>query len=229
MNAASSRATASARPDDRTHQDRRPARRRCRRRAAGAGRSRPRNERMGADKIECNACPVLCQISRRQDRRLRPLRQPRRRAGAGRSGACCCGARWPARRRAGALRRRAARRRPPPSSTGDLLPADEVFVTGVGSVDHLPRLQARALHRRVAGRRRRHGHRRHRRHLQLLQPEGEDRHRPLARPRAGQRALQGRGGRPRHARPNTARRCCRSAACTTSPAAARRKAASPSR
>jgi 6-hydroxynicotinate reductase len=26
-------------------------------------RSRPRNERMGADKIECNACPVLCQIS----------------------------------------------------------------------------------------------------------------------------------------------------------------------
>ncbi len=26
-------------------------------------RSRPRNERMAADKIECNACPVLCQIS----------------------------------------------------------------------------------------------------------------------------------------------------------------------
>jgi hypothetical protein len=26
-------------------------------------RSRPRNERMGANKIECNACPVLCQIS----------------------------------------------------------------------------------------------------------------------------------------------------------------------
>ncbi|HEY6353224.1 MAG TPA: 6-hydroxynicotinate reductase, partial [Burkholderiaceae bacterium] len=25
-------------------------------------RSRPRNERMGANKIECNACPVLCQI-----------------------------------------------------------------------------------------------------------------------------------------------------------------------
>ena len=33
-------------------------------------RSRPRNERMAGDKIECNACPVLCQIS------------------AGRSGAC---------------------------------------------------------------------------------------------------------------------------------------------
>src|SRR4029079_6116981 len=26
-------------------------------------RSRPRNERMASDKIECNACPVLCQIS----------------------------------------------------------------------------------------------------------------------------------------------------------------------
>ena len=25
-------------------------------------RSRPRSERMSADKIECNACPVLCQI-----------------------------------------------------------------------------------------------------------------------------------------------------------------------
>ena len=33
-------------------------------------RSRPRNERMASDKIECNACPVLCQIS------------------AGKSGAC---------------------------------------------------------------------------------------------------------------------------------------------
>ena len=26
-------------------------------------RSRPRNERMASSKIECNACPVLCQIS----------------------------------------------------------------------------------------------------------------------------------------------------------------------
>src|SRR5690606_10105658 len=25
--------------------------------------ARPRNERMAADKIECNACPVLCQIA----------------------------------------------------------------------------------------------------------------------------------------------------------------------
>ncbi|HLL19970.1 MAG TPA: 6-hydroxynicotinate reductase, partial [Rubrivivax sp.] len=28
------------------------------------GRAAPRNERMAADKVECNACPVLCQISR---------------------------------------------------------------------------------------------------------------------------------------------------------------------
>ena len=30
---------------------------------AAPGRSPPRNERMAADKVECNACPVLCQIS----------------------------------------------------------------------------------------------------------------------------------------------------------------------
>jgi hypothetical protein len=29
----------------------------------GLDRSRPRNERMASDKVECNACPVLCQIS----------------------------------------------------------------------------------------------------------------------------------------------------------------------
>ena len=27
------------------------------------GRAPPRSERMASDKIECNACPVLCQIS----------------------------------------------------------------------------------------------------------------------------------------------------------------------
>ena len=26
-------------------------------------RTKPRNERMAGDKVECNACPVLCQIS----------------------------------------------------------------------------------------------------------------------------------------------------------------------
>jgi hypothetical protein len=31
--------------------------------AADPWRARPRSERMAADKVECNACPVLCQIS----------------------------------------------------------------------------------------------------------------------------------------------------------------------
>ena len=62
---------------------------------------------------------------------------------------------------------------------------------------HLSRLQAGALHRRLEARRRRHGDRRHRRHLQLLQLQGEDRHRPLSRPRAGDGAASRRGGRPR--------------------------------
>ena len=30
----------------------------------GLERARPRNERMASDKVECNACPVLCQIGR---------------------------------------------------------------------------------------------------------------------------------------------------------------------
>ncbi len=32
--------------------------------AAGLDRAPPRNERMAGEKVECNACPVLCQISR---------------------------------------------------------------------------------------------------------------------------------------------------------------------
>ncbi len=44
---------------------------------------------------------------------------------------------------------------------------------------HLPRLQARALHRRLQGAGRGHGRRGHRGHLQLLRLQGEDRHRPL--------------------------------------------------
>ena len=57
-------------------------------------RARPRNERMAADKIECNACPVLCQISAGQDRRLRPLRQPRAARWCASIRWCCCAARW---------------------------------------------------------------------------------------------------------------------------------------
>jgi len=110
-------------------------------------RSRPRNERMAGDKIECNACPVLCQIS------------------DGKSGACDRYA-----NRAGVLVRvdpivllrktlvddggtvvpfaNAAAQAVGTSATagpgahpawdGDLLRADEVFVTGIGSSTTYP-------------------------------------------------------------------------------------------
>ena len=97
-------------------------------------RSRPRNERMAGDKIECNACPVLCQIS------------------AGKVGACDRYANHD-----GTLVRVdpvvLLRRSLAESSTpvvpfagaaesadwsGDLLLADEVFVTGVGSSTTYP-------------------------------------------------------------------------------------------
>jgi hypothetical protein len=105
------------------------------------GRAPPRNERMSAAKVECNACPVLCQISE------------------GRTGACDRYA-----NRAGVLvrvdpvvllRRALASDSPAlvpfarpaaepqaegadPSWRGDLLHADEVFVTGVGSSTTYP-------------------------------------------------------------------------------------------
>ncbi len=92
----------------------------------------PRNERMGADKVECNACPVLCQISRGKagacDRyanadgvlvRVDPVLLLRR-AGAGDGAAVvpfvADGHDW----------------------TGDLLPGTDVFVTGVGSSTTYP-------------------------------------------------------------------------------------------
>jgi hypothetical protein len=105
--------------------------------------ARPRNERMNSEKIECNACPVLCQIS------------------DGRTGACDRYA-----NRGGTLVRvdpvlllrrtlpqsdakvvafagrvapaDAAEEVPPASWSGDLLLADEVFVTGVGSSTTYP-------------------------------------------------------------------------------------------
>src|SRR5438105_3749224 len=106
-------------------------------------RSRPRNERMASDKIECNACPVLCQISE------------------GKSGACDRYA-----NHQGTLIRvdpvlllkrtlqasdavlvpfvdrpaPEAADTPPvaPDWSGDLLHSDEVFVTGVGSSTTYP-------------------------------------------------------------------------------------------
>jgi 6-hydroxynicotinate reductase len=103
-------------------------------------RSRPRNERMAGDKIECNACPVLCQISAGKvgacDRyanqdgtlvRVDPVVLLRRTldesagavvpfATAAQVGAAAAPADW----------------------NGDLLLADEVFVTGVGSSTTYP-------------------------------------------------------------------------------------------
>src|SRR3546814_7234937 len=67
--------------------------------------------------------------------------------------------------------------RPPPRSTrtDTLFPYTTLFRS---------RLQARALHRVIGDRRRRHGDCRDRRDLQLLRRQGEDRHRPASRPRA---------------------------------------------
>ena len=79
----------------------------------------------------------------------------------------------------------------------------------------LSRLQAGAVHRLVEARRRRHGHGRDRGHLQLLRRQGEDRHRPPSRPRAGGGARQAARRSATSPRPSTARRCCRWAACTT--------------
>ena len=100
----------------------------------------PRNDRMSVTKVECNACPVLCQIS------------------DGRTGACDRYA-----NREGVLvrvdpvvllRRELAADAPAlvpflragpdatpgdaPAWSGDLLHADEVFVTGVGSSTTYP-------------------------------------------------------------------------------------------
>ena len=109
----------------------------------GFGKAPLRNERMSAAKVECNACPVLCQIS------------------DGRTGACDRYA-----NREGVLvrvdpvvllRRQLASDAPAlvafdrtavaedgkaqessPDWDGDLLHADEVFVTGVGSSTTYP-------------------------------------------------------------------------------------------
>jgi hypothetical protein len=107
--------------------------------ALGLDRQRPRNERMSSAKVECNACPVLCQISE------------------GRAGACDRYA-----NQGGTLvrldpvvvLRRTVEsieaavvpfvgRGPHPSDespvwSGDLLLRDEVFVTGVGSSTTYP-------------------------------------------------------------------------------------------
>ncbi|WP_372657751.1 6-hydroxynicotinate reductase [Hydrogenophaga sp.] len=110
--------------------------------------ARPRSERMNSDKIECNACPVLCQISdgrsgacdryansggtlvrvdpvlllRRTLGRDEPVLVPF--AGAG--------------DQAGISDAGGASEAAPAAWSGDLLLADEVFVTGVGSSTTYP-------------------------------------------------------------------------------------------
>ena len=99
--------------------------------------SRPRSERMAADKIECNACPVLCQISECKagacDRyanqagvlvRLDPVLILER----GRAGNAAAPD-------AAAVPFLDA---PADPGTGGLLHAPEVFVTGVGSSTTYP-------------------------------------------------------------------------------------------
>jgi hypothetical protein len=95
-------------------------------------RAAPRNERMASDKIECNACPVLCQISR------------------GKAGACDRYA-----NEAGVLVRvdpvvllRRTLAEPDAALVpfvpaegewnGEVLPGEEVFVTGIGSSTTYP-------------------------------------------------------------------------------------------
>jgi 6-hydroxynicotinate reductase len=103
-------------------------------------RSRPRNERMAGDKIECNACPVLCQISVGKvgacDRyanhdgtlvRVDPVVLLRRTLDGG-DGPVIPFVAASAEGEPGA----------PADWNGDLLLADEVFVTGVGSSTTYP-------------------------------------------------------------------------------------------
>lgn len=102
-------------------------------------RARPRNERMAGEKIECNACPVLCQISEGRsgacDRyandsgtlvRVDPVVLLRRTLDAGEDSLIPF-----------AVRPGDEEKFPAPWS-GDLVLADEVFVTGVGSSTTYP-------------------------------------------------------------------------------------------
>ena len=144
---------------------------------------------MADDIVTCDACPVLC--------RIRP----------GKTGACDrYGNVDGAARRASirswsrsAPRPDGSRAVPGGSRTGtaDPLSGAASFVTGIGAGTTYPDYKPAPFIVVERDRRRRHGHGRDRGHLQLLRLQGEDRHRPLSRPRAGAGALQGRAGRPR--------------------------------
>jgi hypothetical protein len=108
-------------------------------------RAPPRNERMAGDKIECNACPVLCQISdgktgacdRYANRggtliRVDPVVLLRRTLLAD------DGAIVPFAPAGPAVGDADSASLPGDAWTGDLLLADEVFVTGIGSSTTYP-------------------------------------------------------------------------------------------
>ena len=114
--------------------------------ASGSGpvvlqRAAPRNERMAADKVECNACPVLCQISRGKsgacDRyanvegvlvRVDPVLLLRKAPAAATSIASASG-------NGNAVVRFAAEGEP---WAGELLPGEPLFVTGIGASTTYP-------------------------------------------------------------------------------------------
>ena len=123
-------------------------------------RSRPRNDRMNTAKVECNACPVLCQISEGRagacDRyanqagvlvRVDPVVLLRKTLEAGEAtlvpfaGSVAVGADPSTGAGASANADEetgAAFTHPPPVWSGDLLLTQEVFVTGVGSSTTYP-------------------------------------------------------------------------------------------
>jgi hypothetical protein len=109
-------------------------------------RSRPRNERMNQSKVECNACPVLCQISDGRsgacDRyanhagvlvRLDPVVLLRKKLDAGEAKLVPF-----APRTADANVDAGVASEATPAWSGDLLLTEEVFVTGVGSSTTYP-------------------------------------------------------------------------------------------
>ncbi len=145
-------------------------------------------EKQVAEKIRCDACPVMCYIAdgrsgacdrygnvARQDRAARPADHP---GAARRNG-----------RRGDRLRRRPGGRRRAGQHGQTLRHRDR-------RGHHLSRLQAGALHRQPGGRGRRSGDGGDRGHLLLLRRQGEDRHRPASRAGGGDRARGRRGGRP---------------------------------
>ena len=106
-------------------------------------RARPRNERMNAAKVECNACPVLCQISEGRagacDRyanqagvlvRVDPVVLLRKTLEAGEQTLVPFAGRATSSDGVEAVE--------PPTWSGDLLLTEEVFVTGVGSSTTYP-------------------------------------------------------------------------------------------